>query len=85
MPRHSAIVGGAPNTEAIGLMKDHKELVRFNSFDDEDLVGIMSRLQTMVSKCHKVIHLRWNYQEAQNEAQSLETGEVSPEFVNSVL
>ena len=76
MPRHSAIVGEAPNTEAIGLMKDHKELVRFNSFDDEDLVGIISRLQTMVSRCHKVVRSRWNYQEAQNEAQSQETGEV---------
>ena len=76
MPRHSAIVGEAPNTEAIGLMKDHKELVRFGSFDDEDLVGIISRLQTMVSRCHKVVRSRWNYQEAQNEAQSQETGEV---------
>ena len=76
MPRHSAIVGEAPNTEAIGLMKDHKELVRFSSFDDEDLVGIISRLQIMVSRCHKVVRSRWNYQEAQNEAQSQNIGAV---------
>jgi hypothetical protein len=49
VPKSSAIVPGALNAEAIGLYKNHMDIIRFSSVKDDDFNVVVSLLQSMGS------------------------------------
>jgi hypothetical protein len=47
VPKSSAIVPGARNAEAIGLNKNHMDMIKFCSAEDDDFLVVISLLQSM--------------------------------------
>ncbi|KAF8498905.1 P-loop containing nucleoside triphosphate hydrolase protein [Hysterangium stoloniferum] len=57
VPKSSAIVPGARNTEAIGLNKSHMDMIKFYSAEDDDFIVVVSLLQSM--KCDLKLELKY--------------------------
>ncbi|KAF8515489.1 P-loop containing nucleoside triphosphate hydrolase protein [Hysterangium stoloniferum] len=49
VPKSSAIVPGARNAEAIGLNKNHMDMTKFSSAEDDDFIIVVSLLQSIRS------------------------------------
>jgi len=50
VPKFSAVVPGAVNAEPLGLYKDHLNLVKFKSREDDDYVSVVTAIVLMICK-----------------------------------
>lgn len=59
VPKASAVVPGAANAEQIMIHADHREMVKFESKENNDYEKVSDHLIVMVEKAGSVISLRW--------------------------
>lgn len=59
VPKASAVVPGAADAEQIMIHADHREMVRFESKEDNDYEKVSDHLIVMVEKAGSVVGLRW--------------------------
>jgi hypothetical protein len=48
------------NAEDIGVAKDHQQMVRFASENDDDFQDVCGRLQIMVNEALETVSKSWN-------------------------
>jgi len=54
------------NAEDIAVAKDHRQMVRFDSENDDDFQDICGRLQIMITEAPEVVSRSWNIWERVN-------------------
>lgn len=59
VPKSSAVVPGAADAEQIMIHADHREMVRFESKENNDYEKVSDHLIVMVEKAGSVVGLRW--------------------------
>jgi len=59
VPNASAVVPGVADAEQIMIHADHKEIVKFESKEDNDYEKVSDHLIIMVESAGSVISLRW--------------------------
>ena len=57
--RESAIIAGVRDSEVLSFSKDHKELVRFATSEDEDYKLVISHLKIMIGDCQDTVAKVW--------------------------
>ncbi|KAI1484454.1 hypothetical protein F5X96DRAFT_664167 [Biscogniauxia mediterranea] len=65
----SAIAFGQANGEPIGIHKDHREMVRFDSREDGDYINVVENLRTMINDAERVTRSRWWAETTANTAR----------------
>jgi hypothetical protein len=59
VPKASAVVPGAADAEQIMIHANHREMVKFESKEDNDYEKVSDHLIIMVESADSVIGLRW--------------------------
>lgn len=59
VPKASAVVPGATDAEQIMIHADHREMVRFETKEDNDYEKTSDHLIVMAEKAGSAISLRW--------------------------
>ena len=61
VPKHSAIVFGATNSEAVPLVANHKTMAKFTLFDDPNFQKIAKRLQVFNKDAADKVSWNWRF------------------------
>jgi hypothetical protein len=59
VPKASAVVPGAADAEQTMIHADHKEMVKFESKEDNDYEKVSDHLIVMVESADSIIGLQW--------------------------
>ncbi|KAI3555057.1 pfs domain-containing protein [Colletotrichum abscissum] len=59
VPKFSAVIFGAVNTEAIPLVANHATMANFTSLDDENFLKVARMIDFYSTKASKAIHENW--------------------------
>jgi hypothetical protein len=59
VPKASAVVPGAADAEQIMIHADHKEMIKFESKEDNNYEKVSDHLIIMVESAGSIIGLRW--------------------------
>jgi hypothetical protein len=59
VPKASAVVPGAADAEQIMIHADHKEMVKFESKENNGYETVSDHLTIMIASAGSVISLRW--------------------------
>lgn len=54
VPKYSATIPGMPNSEEIALAADHRNMVKYRSFQDENFRKVARRIARMIGAIDKV-------------------------------
>lgn len=60
VPKASAVVSGATDAEQIVIHADHREIVKFESKEDNNYKKVSGHLVVMVKEADSVVSLRWD-------------------------
>ena len=67
MPRESAVVPGAANTETMAIHADHMNMVKFATKEDRGYETVSGHLRLMVRKAIDIVAQRWVQDDRVNE------------------